>query len=106
MFHLDAWQALPNTGRIQFSLDWAKGDNPLPINRLGSLAVDLVDYQLSRWTFNATAGDSRFRFTNLRQKFANAVYLDVFLRGRAGPALGLPGRAFGLRRPGNRDSRD
>jgi hypothetical protein len=79
--HLDAWQNLSNAGRLSVDMDYAYGNSPRSVNHVGFLSFALNGFRLGRWTADAVAGDSRFRFTNLRERFANALYLDVYVRG-------------------------
>lgn len=81
VFHIDAWQALAATGKVAVNFDWVVGNTPRDANRVGGLAIALTGYRLSRWNLDAVAGDSQFRFTNLRERFSNAFYLDVYVRG-------------------------
>jgi len=80
-FHLDAWQNVPNIGKLLLWLDWMNSNNDERMNRLGRGFLTLTDFRYNDFIFNGLIGDSTLIFTNLPQKFSNAVYPDIYFRG-------------------------
>jgi hypothetical protein len=81
VYRLSAWQGLANAGRLSMDLDWVYGNAPASVNHAGRISLALTGFRWSRWTADAVAGDSELKFTNLRERFANAFYLDLYVRG-------------------------
>jgi SdrD B-like domain len=81
IYHLDAWQNATNVGKFSLWLDWANAHNDEGINRLGRGFFSLRGFRLSDSTLDGLVGDTTTRLTNLPEKFSNAAYPDVYLRG-------------------------
>jgi predicted porin len=80
-YHLDAWQNMPNVGKLFLWLDWINGENDDKINKLGRGYLALRDFRYNGFIFNGFVGDSTLIFTNLPEKFSNAIYPDIYFRG-------------------------
>jgi hypothetical protein len=80
-YHLDAWQNMPNVGKLFLWLDWINGENDDKINKLGRGYLALRDFRYNGFIFNGFVGDSTLIFTNLPEKFSNATYPDIYFRG-------------------------
>jgi hypothetical protein len=80
-YHLDAWQNLPNIGKLFLWLDWANANNDEKINRLGRGFLALREYRFNDYILNGLIGDSSVHFTNLPERFLNSTYPDVYFRG-------------------------
>jgi predicted porin len=80
-YHLDVWQKVPNIGNLSLWLDWINGRDDVRINKLGSGFLALRDFRSNGFILNGLVGDSSLIFTNLPEKFSNAVYPDIYFRG-------------------------
>jgi hypothetical protein len=81
IYHLDAWQNVPNVGKFILWLDWANARNSDQINRLGRGYLALREFRFNDFILNGLIGDSSILFTNLPEKFSNSTYSDVYFRG-------------------------
>ncbi len=80
-YHLDVWQNVPNTGKLLLWLDWTNGKNDDRMNKLGRGFLALKDFRYNDFILNGLVGDSTLIFTNLPEKFSNAIYPDIYFRG-------------------------
>jgi hypothetical protein len=80
-YHLDAWQNLPNAGKLLLWVDWIYGKNDGRIHRLGRGYLALEEFRFKDFILNGLIGDSSFIFTNLPVKFSNVTYPDIYFRG-------------------------
>lgn len=80
-YHLDAWQNLPNAGRLLLGFDWNDARDGTERNRLGSGYLALKEFRFNGFILNGLIGDSTLYPSNLQEKFSNATYPDVYFRG-------------------------
>jgi len=92
-YHLDAWQNVPNVGKLLLWLDWINGKNDDRINKLGRGFLALTDFRYKDLIFNGLVGDSTIVFTNLPEKFSNVIYPNIYFRGFQADVLAKWGTA-------------
>lgn len=80
-YHLDAWQNVPNVGKLLLWFDWINAENDDRINKLGRGYLALTEFRYNDFLLNGLVGDSTLIFTNLPQRFSNAIYPDIYFRG-------------------------
>ncbi len=80
-YHLDAWQNVPNIGKLQLWLDWINGKNDDRMNKLGRGYLALREFRFNDFILNNLIGDTSILFTNLPEKFSNSTYPDIYFRG-------------------------
>jgi hypothetical protein len=81
VYHLDAWQNVPNAGTFTLWFDWVDGANGDDLHQLGRGFLALQGFKINSFTANALVGDSPMVFTNLPDKFSNVFYPEVYFRG-------------------------
>lgn len=80
-YHLDAWQNVPNVGKLLLWFDWINGKNDDRINKLGRGYLALTEFRYNDFILNGLVGDSTLIFTNLPERFSNVIYPDIYFRG-------------------------
>ncbi len=80
-YHLDAWQNVPNVGKLFLWLDWIYGKNDDRINKLGRGYLALREFRYKDYILDGLVGDSTLIFTNLPERFSNVIYPDIYFRG-------------------------
>jgi len=81
VYHLDAWQNVPNAGTFTLWGDWADAQNDNDFHKLGRGFLALQGFKINSFTANGLVGDSPMVFTNLPDRFSNAFYPDIYFRG-------------------------
>jgi len=79
--HLDAWQNVPNVGKLLLWFDWINGKNDHRIDKLGRGYLALTEFRYNDFILNGLIGDSSLIFTNLPERFSNVIYPDIYFRG-------------------------
>ena len=96
-YHVDAWQNLPNAGRLLLGFDWNDARDGTERSRLGRGYLALKEFRFNGFILNGLIGDSFLYPSNLEEKFSNVTYPDVYFRGGEVDffSKGLEGQLFG-----------